>query len=228
MGKSARGRPAVLACLLLFAAGCRPSRVLLSPVPDRIDAVEGYASLTITGDQGTDRTKFSFVFQIPERGRIEVSDFLGRTLYQIIINDQGAYFVVPSKKVYWQGPEEEIIDKFFGFGLALDEIVFLISGQRFESEEESPLSAWTLSRDGRGRVVAGQRNELRFSVLEFIEGTGLAETLEYEHPLNRGKMRILRMAFNPAVNPRAFETPFLGRFSRKSWEEIQEIFRDEN
>ncbi|HEA65190.1 MAG TPA: hypothetical protein ENI02_03535, partial [Candidatus Aminicenantes bacterium] len=82
---------------------CRPSPVILLPLPSEIERMEGYASLRITGDQGSSRSKFSFLFQLPHQGRIEVSNILGRTLYQIIVTGDKAVFIVPSKRVYWQG-----------------------------------------------------------------------------------------------------------------------------
>jgi hypothetical protein len=88
---------------IFFLFSCRPSPVILLPLPSKVERIEGYASLKITGDQGSSRSKFSFLFQLPHQGRIEVSDILGRTIYQIIVAEDKAAFIVPSKRVYWQG-----------------------------------------------------------------------------------------------------------------------------
>jgi hypothetical protein len=114
---------------LFFLNHCRPSEFLLAPLPSKIDRMEGYASIRITGDEGTVRSKFSFLFQLPHQGRIEVSHTFGRTFYQIIINEEKAALILPSKKIYWQGEEDEIINKFLGFRLNLDEMIGLLSGK---------------------------------------------------------------------------------------------------
>lgn len=216
-------------CLVVtLLAGCGPTRVLLTPFPSRIESFEGYARLSVTGDQSTARSKFSFLFQPPHAGRIEVSDFLGRSLYQILINRLGAFFVLPSKKVYWQGPEEEIIDKFLGFPLSLEEIIVLISGQEDLSGESPGMAAWTLARDGRGRIKSGERGNLRFETLEFIEDTPVAGVLVFEFPLTRGRLKILGIAFNRRIPEAMFDTAFLDGFEPKTWEEIQGMIQNED
>ena len=71
---------------LYFLNHCRPSEFLLAPLPSKIDRIEGYASIRVTGEGGTARSKFSFLFDLPHQGRIEVSHTFGRALYQIIVN----------------------------------------------------------------------------------------------------------------------------------------------
>ncbi len=103
----------ILICgfFLIIFENCRPSQVLISPIPSDIKSMEGYASLRITTGQSAARSKFSFLLSLPNQGRMEVSDFLGRSIYQIFIVENKSYLVVPSKKVFWQGEEEEIIGK---------------------------------------------------------------------------------------------------------------------
>ena len=77
----------LLALFMLIC--CRPSSVLLQPVPANVERIEGHASLRITGEGGSARSKFTFLFQLPHKGRIEVSDvLLGRILYQIIVDKE--------------------------------------------------------------------------------------------------------------------------------------------
>lgn len=216
-------------CLVaaLFA-GCRPARVLLTPFPPQVESLEGHARLSVTGEQGTARSRFSFIFHPPGAGRIEVSDFLGRSLYQIVITRLGAFFVLPSKKVYWQGSEEEIIQRLLGFPLNLEEIIVLISGQEARGGGSAGMAAWTLDRDSRGRIEAGQRGEFRFKTLEFIEDTPVAGVLIFEHPATHGRLKILSIAFNRPVPAAAFDTAFLDGFEPKTWEEIQEMIQNED
>jgi hypothetical protein len=214
---------------LFFLVHCRPSPVILLPLPSKIERIEGYASLRIAGDQGSSRSKFSFLFQLPHQGRIEVSNILGRTLYQIIVAEDKAAFIIPSKKVYWQGEEEEIIRYFLGFRLNLYEMINLLSG-KWESEvmENESKESWIFAKDEKGRIQAGKRDEFRFEVQEFFADTPFARLLVYHHPLNDGRLKILRINLNRPLKKGAFSLSVLGRYERKSWAEIERILANEN
>lgn len=213
-------------CIVLVALACCQTRPLsLSPLPSRIDRIEGHASLVISGDQGTARSKFSFLFQLPDQGRIDVTGALGSVFYRIVIDDGSAYFVVPSKKVYWQGQEEDIIQKFMGFRLNLAEIIPLLSGNW--SGNQVSLKAgpegWTLLKDRKGRVVRGNRDDLVFRIEEFIGDTPFARLLRFEHPLTTGSVRILSIDLNQPAKPNVFSTRFTERYQLRTWEQIQEL-----
>lgn len=220
--------------IFLFAlfclSHCHPSRILLSP-PSQIESIEGYASIKISGDQGSVRSKFSFLFHLPHQARISVADLLGRAIYQIIVDEERAVFVLPSKRVYWQGEEEEIIDKFLGFRLSLDEVISLLSGEWNEgkrAEEEKNLAGWSFEKDEMGRIVFGQRGEFRFEIKEFFSKTPFARLVGFEHPLNRGSLKILSLSFNQPLKKESFSFSFLDGYKRKSWEEIEKILGNEN
>ena len=222
----------LLALFMLIC--CRPSSVLLQPVPANVERIEGHASLRITGEGGSARSKFTFLFQLPHKGRIEVSDvLLGRTLYQIIVDKERAIFLLPSKKVYWEGDEEEILDYFMGFKLNLDEMISLIRG-KWEGkdvglEKEGNQEHWNLIRDDKGRILEGTRGILRFEVKEFLSTSRIPRILLFQHPLSSGRLKILRIDFNRPVNMnRAFSLSFLARYKQVSWEEIEKILADEN
>ena len=225
---------AALAYMGLLLVGCRPSQVLLLPPPENIDRIEGYASLRISGEQGSARSKFTFLFQLPHQGRIEVTDIiLGRTLYQIIVDRERAVFLVPSKRVYWEGDEEEIINHFLGFRLSLEEIISLLQGKweenRAEAGEEGEEGDWVLSRDEKGRILFGQRGSLRFEVREFISGSRFPQVLIFQHSSSSGRLRVLRLGFNrPFKKKDSFSLAFLANYRRVSWEEIEKILADEN
>ena len=179
----------------------------------------------ITGDQGTARSKFSFVFQLPDRGRIDVSGALGRTLYRIFISEGDAYFVVPSKKVYWQGQEEEIIDKFMGFRLSLAEMINLLTGNWKQEDllQKEEMRNWVLEKDRKGRVISGQREDLLFEVKEFIGNTPFALRLVFEHPLSSGQVKVLRITLNQSIKENVFSKKFVEKYQPKTWAEIQEL-----
>lgn len=217
--------------VLFFLIHCR-SQVLLQPLPSTIERIEGYASIKFTGDHGSARSKFSFLFVLPHHGRIEVSNIIGKTLYLIVIDEERAIFVLPSKKVYWQGDEEEIINKFLGFRLNLCEMISLLSGKwktkEMEFEEEKGLERWSLEKDEKGRIIAGQRGELIFEVKEFLANTPFARLLAFQHSMNRGRLKILSINFNQPIKKGVFSLPFLENYRRVSWAEIEKILANEN
>lgn len=216
----------------LFLASCRPSQVLILPPSENIDRIEGYASLRISGEQGSARSKFTFLFQLPHQGRIEVTDILlGRTLYQIIVDGERAAFLVPSKRVYWEGNEEEIINYFLGFRLSLEEMINLLQGRWEERGAEAGEGGeeWILSRDEKGRILFGQRGSLRFEVREYISGSRFPQVLVFQHSSSSGRLRVLRLSFNtPLKKKDSFSLAFLANYRRVSWEEIERILADEN
>jgi len=210
----------------MWTSNCTPSRLSVSPVPPRIHALEGYASLRITAGEEASRTKFSFVFSLPRRGLVTVSDFLGRTLYKILVLPENAYFVVPSKKLYWSGREEEIIEKFLGFPLNLEEAVRFLSGRWDRSSLPGRLEGWTFQRDEQGRVVYGRRHDLFFSIEEFAEDSSQMKSLTYFHHYSRGRLKILQLHFNPEVRTGAFDSEFLNSYLKTDWEEIQNLLNN--
>jgi len=223
----------ILLCLAA-ASGCRSSRILLSPppLPADVESVEGYASIKISGEKETARSRFSFLFQVPDRGWIEVRNFLGSTLYQIVIDREEAYFILPSKKVFWQGPEEEILDVFLGFRLGLDDMISLLFGlwSRTASPNKtgSENAGWQIEKDREGRIIAGTKEDLSFRVEEFIEKTSFSRILNFEHPYSRGQIKILRVKVNSPIREELFEKLFLKRFQRKTWAEIREILNGDH
>ena len=212
---------------LMILLSCAGSKLLLTPIPPQIDSMEGHASLRIKNEEGSSKSKFSFLFHLPSQGRIEATDFLGRTLYHIVICEEGAFFVVPSKQIYWKGKEEEIVYRFLGFQLSLKEMISLMNGEwDWESEEDKArLDEWIFERDKQNRIAIGRREELWFYVEEFIVNTSLARTIVFKHPMNEGRVRILNIGFNKPVKEEAFSTSFLQNYDQKSWAEIEAILQ---
>lgn len=206
---------------------CQRSFLSLSPLPDRIERIEGHASLTISSDQETVRSKFSFLFRLPSQGRIEVSGALGSVIYWVLIDGGEAFFIIPSKKVYWQGHEEEIIYEFLGFRLNLAEMISIFSGdwkgQNTIFEED--LEGWALVRDQRNRITSGQRGSLWFEVKEFIEDTPFARRVVFKHSLSSGQLRVLGIGLNRPMKENVFSKRFLEKYEPRTWAEIQDLIR---
>lgn len=211
---------AVLSC-------CQPSVLSISPLPARIEMIEGHASLTISANQETARSKFSFLFRLPDQGRIEVSGALGSVLYRILIDGGEAYFIVPSKKVYWQAQEEEIIYEFLGFRLNLAEMINLFSGdwERQNQVFAEDLEDWTLVRDQKNRIKSGKRGSLWFEVEEFIENTPFARRIAFKHSMSSGQLRVLGIGLNRPIRDGVFSKKFIEKYQPKTWAEIQDLIR---
>jgi len=216
---------------VLFSIQCLPGKVLFSPVPSEIKSVEGYASLRVYGEEGTIRTKFSFLFLLPDQGDIVASNFLGQTIYRITITSDEAFLIIPSKKVYWKGKEEEIIDTFLGFKLNMREMISLLTGEWQELgmlQKDQHDQRWEVEKDQAGRIKSGWRDSLRFSVEEFVDDSHLARILVFENMFTTGRVRLIKAAFNKPVRPKSFATDFLQQYQRKSWEEIQALIDNES
>lgn len=216
---------------LLFSIHCVPSRVLLSPVPSEIRSVEGYASLRIYGEDNTVRTKFSFLFLLPDQGDIVASNFLGQTIYRITITSNDAFLIIPSKKVYWKGREEEIIDTFLGFKLNMREMIALLTGEWQELgliQKDRKDQRWEFEEDQAGRIISGWRDSLRFAIEEFVNDSHLARVITFDSMFTTGRVRLIKAAFNKPVRSESFSTDFLQQYQRKSWEEIQALIDNES
>jgi hypothetical protein len=137
---------ALLAALLLPA--CRPPRALIGPVPADIREIEGDASLRITRDGRTSRSRFAFVLEPSRRGRVTVTGVLGTAAAEIVFAGPEGYFVLPSEKVYWKAAPEEIVGKFLGFPLSLDEMTGLLCGRWPAGSGGGAPAGWALDRAG--------------------------------------------------------------------------------
>lgn len=216
----------LLLCTFFLFSGCVPPKVFLAPPADQIEEIEGFASLRVSTNQQTTRSRVSFLFSLPSNGRIDVLDPLGQVHFQLFIVEDLAYFVVPGKKAYWQGPEEDIIEKLFGFHLSLSEVVGLMSGYWPSPDldkTQRAIDVWTFLKNKKGWIQSGQRGEFRFSVEEFFGQTPWVQEVLFFHPLTEGRLKILDVNFNQPVSWKAFETSFSLQYSQKTWEEIKEL-----
>jgi hypothetical protein len=217
----------LLASLLLFS--CRPPRTFLGPVPAEVHEIEGDASLKITRNGETSRTRFAFVLEISRRGRVVVTDFLGGVAAEIVLAGDDGYFVLPSEKVYWKAGPAEIVEKFLGFPLTLDEMAGLICGRwPAGMEDGTPFRRWSFERDGDGRTRAGRKNGLEFTVSEFFPGSQVPRTVDFRDAFGSGRLTVRGIEFNGLGAERAFNLDFIRAFSPKSWEEIGRILRHED
>jgi outer membrane biogenesis lipoprotein LolB len=222
-------RPAIPAALPLILAivclhSCHASRPIFTLLPPQVISVEGYASLRLTQEGGTVKSRFSFLFLPPSQGRIDIYDPLGREVSRLFLEESEAYLVLPSKKIYWQTTREEAMSKFLGFALSPQEITSILTGKLEE------LSGWDLEKDSGGKISRGRRNELEFEIRRFFAQSGLPQVIALSHSSDKGSLKILRLNFNQPLKKDAFRLSFLEdhEYSPATWVEIEKRLRHED
>ncbi len=219
----ASARP-FLFVVIIYLSGCYPSRPSLSPVPPELKSVEGYASLRLTQDGTTAKSRFSFIFVLPSEGRIDVKDPLGRAVASLFIEEKESYFVLPSKKKYWSADREEAMVKFLGFALSPQEVASLLTGRVEE------LHGWDVEKDDRNRVIRGRRDGLRFEVRQFFPDSRVPRLIALTHSGDSGSLKVLRLNFNQLPKKETFRLAFLEDkdYTVATWDEIEKWLRHED
>jgi hypothetical protein len=202
----------------IASAGCQASRTILIP-SGGIRDLAGYASLRLARDGETVRTKFAFSVVLPDQAHLEVFDALGRSASTFIIRGDSAYLILPSKRAYWRGGRDEVIEKFIGFPVRPDEIAGLITGRWTREAAED----WSFEHDDRGRPVSGTRGDLSFRVLEFFPGGDFPRRWSFGDAATNGTISLLDLEFNKT--PPEMSLEFLRAYSSKTWAEIERILK---
>lgn len=210
----------VLALTLAACAGRAPRLV---PPPGEIGAVEGFGSASIAGADASLKGKFGFVFRAPELGRVEAVDPIGRTVFIIVFRGGRAWFVLPGRKVYSEDAAEVMMERFLGVALLPGEIIQLLSGTWAPPAAPGGGGRWNVERDPDGRVVRGARGDFVFDVRAFFPGDGVPREVGLEGPAASGRVKVLKLAFNPPARDEAFNTAFLRAYAPKTWDEILEL-----
>lgn len=223
MNPTRRTAETVLLAALALAAACAAPPPRLVPPAD-VRAVEGYGSAVVESMDAIVRGRFAFRFERPPAGRIEAFDPLGRTLYVLVFRGERAWFVVPSKRVYWENAATEIMNRWLGFSLNPDDVVRLLSG-RWE-DAAGGAGGWTFARDAEGRVAAGERGGLRFEIREFFAGAGAPRVVAFEDFAASGRLRVLEARFNPPARDAGADLSFLEKFSAVTWAELEALLED--
>jgi hypothetical protein len=215
--------------LALSIVGCRPISPVLSPRPAELRELEGYASLKITINEQTAKSKFSFNVALPLQARLQVLDMLNRPLYELIVEGDASYFVLSSKRAYWQGTTDEVFEKFLGFRLSLREMAGLLSGGWGGGREEEPiLEGWAFEKDEQGRVVSGEKQDFQFRVREFDAGSRVPRQLTFKSLQSEGRLSLFSIQFNKPLKSGLFSPAALKGFALVSWEEIERILKNED
>jgi outer membrane biogenesis lipoprotein LolB len=189
-----------------------------------MESLEGYASWQLVRDGAAARSRFSFLFVLPGRGLMEITDPLNRTVSRLILEGSTAYLVLPGKHAYWKADRPEVMTRILGFDISPEELSALLSGR------EQGLSGWSLEKDSGGRVIAGRRDSLTFSVGEFFDGGRLPRTAAFSNGTDQGRLRVLQLRFNQPTREEAFQLSFLddARYRAVGWDEIEKWLSDED
>lgn len=212
--------PVPLLVLALAASACfaRPPRLV--PPAGGVQAVEGFGAASVTGAEASLKGKFGFVFRRPGLGRIEAVDPLGRTAFLIVFHDDRAWFVLPGRKIYAEDGAAVMMERFLGVALPPDEALALLSGTWGADGDGG---GWAVERDAEGRVVRGARDGFALTVRAFFPGAGVPREIAVQGPGASGRVKVLKLGFDPPERPDAFETAFLRTYAAKTWEEILEL-----
>jgi len=187
-----------------------------------VESIEGFATIRLARNGETAKSKLSFVFRLPGQGRIEVLDPLGRTASILFLDNDAAYLVLPGRHAYWKSGREEVMSKLLGFALEIKDLANILTGRA------DRLSGWNLEKDGKGRVVRGQREELSFEIRQFFEPGPLPWLLILSRAEDRGSLRVLQMKFNQPLKEKAFHYFFLeeGGYRPADWLEVERWLRE--
>lgn len=220
-GSVARRRHLFAGLIVLAAtAGACGGRVpVLLPPSCGVEAVEGFASASVTGAEAAVKGKFAFLFRRPGRGRVEVVDPIGRTAFLLFFRGDRAWCVIPRKKIYAEDEAKVMMTRFLGVALLPEEAVRLLSGTWTDDGEES---GWSVERDERGRAARGERDRFAFAVREFFPGGSVPREIRLAGPGTSGRVKILRLGFNPPPRDEAFDVSFLRAYAQKTWDELVE------
>ncbi len=153
------------------------------------------------------------------RGRVEVVDPIGRTACLIFFRDDRAWCAVPGKKIYAEDGAEPMMTRFLGVALLPGEALRLLSGTW---EDDGPASGWSVERDERGRPARGEQGRFAFAVREFFPGASVPREIGLAGPGTSGRVKILRLGFNPPRRDEAFDISFLRSYALKTWDELVE------
>jgi hypothetical protein len=211
---------------LFILAACTGRPPVLVPPAGSVAAVEGFGSASLQGAEAVLKGKFAFHFRAPDLGRIEALDPLGRTIFYLFLAGDRASLALPGERAYVEETPETLMNRLLGFSLLPDDMIRLLCGT-WDGPAAGPGQddGWRLEKDDHGRVFRGSRDDLLFAVREFFKGAGVPREIEFSRPGTTGRMKVLALRFDPPRRPEAFDTAFLAKYSRKTWEEIEEILK---
>ena len=220
-----RGRILFAGALLTVwgLAACVRRPPVLGPPPGGIEAVEGFGSASIVGADAAIKGKFGFVFRRPGFGRVEALDPIGRTAFLLIFREGRAWFILPGKKAYAEDGADIMMERFLGVALVPDDAVRLLSGTWSAAGTGDGASGWDVEKDDQGRTSRGSCGEFAFAVRKFFPGDAVPREIGLDGPGTSGRVKVLKLGFNPPPRQEAFDVAFLRAYAPKTWEGMLEL-----
>ena len=217
-----RAAPALAALSAAALFSCLPPRPAVAPLPPAVESVEGYATFRLTREGETAKSRLSFILCLPDHGRVEVIDPLGRTASLLFVEGEEAHLVLPGRRAYWTSGRAEVMSKLLGFAPELADLIHIFSGRG------ERLTGWVLEKDTQGRVVRGRHNDLAFEIRLFFEPSSVPQLLILSRNDDRGSLRVLRLNFNQPLKESAFDLFFLKErgYRAAGWDEIEKWLRE--
>ncbi|HDT14087.1 MAG TPA: hypothetical protein ENO03_06995 [Candidatus Aminicenantes bacterium] len=221
---AAPGRLLLAGTLLVgtWLAACVRKPPVLIPPAGGVEAVEGFGSAAIAGAEASIKGKFGFVFRRPDLGRIEAVDPIGRTSFLILCRDGRAWFVLPRRKVYAEDEAAAVMERVLGLALLPDEAIRLLSGT-WGPGSDGEEGGWQVEADERGRTVRGVHGDFAFTVRRHFPGAGVPREIGVEGPGASGRVKVLKLGFNPPPRTGIFDVSFLRAYGLKTWDELLEL-----
>jgi hypothetical protein len=219
------GRILIAGALLITAAltSCARRPPVLVPPSCGVEAVEGFGSASVAGVEAAIKGKFGFVFRRPGLGRVEALDPIGRTAFLIFFRDGRAWCVLPGKRADLEDAADVMMERFLGVALLPGDAVRLLSGTWTAGGEGDGQSGWSVEADAKGRAARGSRGDFAFTVREFFPGDAVPREIGLSGPGTSGRVKVLKLGFNPPPRPEAFDVAFLRAYAAKTWEGMLEL-----
>ena len=112
------------------------------------------------------------------------------------------------------------MEGFLGIGILSVGVRGLFSGV---GAEAGPESGWSVEQDEQGRVARGDRDGFAFAVREFFPGAAVPREIDLSGPGTAGRVKVLKLGFNPSPRDEAFDMAFLRAYTQKTWDGIMEL-----
>ncbi len=178
--------------VLVALQACVSGPPVLSPPPARIDAMDGYGSLSLRRESGSVKTRFSFRFILPDTARIEALDVFGRMLAVLIFKEGDSWLSPPFAARLLDGPR----------GGADGEV----PGLRAQGRRAGPPPLRALDRARRVRESSTGTSGGTSSAGSRTDSASRSASSSAEHPSparspspgtgGSGRVRVLKIQFN--------------------------------
>lgn len=229
-GKYARQRAVAFSGFFLLAffsvSGCIKRIPVVYPPPAGVEAVEGTGHGLLKGNKVALKGRFAFVCRASGQGRIEAFDPLGRSAFILLTEGEREYLIIPAEKIYAEGEAGVFAARFLGLAMGPRQILGLLSGRPAESGFFES-GAWRLESDSRGRIKLGEKEGFVFEVSRYFEPGTVPREIRFRLG-TEGKLILKSVRFNTVSGAGAFDTAFLARFTKKTADELEAWFADEN